>query len=519
MSRQTGLALGLYEREVRFYSEVAPRLGGPIAECFHTSYDPETGIFALLIDDAAPAVVGDEIRGATAEEARLALTELGRLHAPVIGSETFADADWLNRDAPLNQELIAQLYAGFADRYGEAITPEQRLVCQRLVDSFDAYLAGEAAPERIRGLVHGDYRLDNMLFGRSGSRRDLTVVDWQTVGWGPAMTDVSYFIGCALPVEDRRTHYEDLLRAYHEGLGPDSPVTLEDVREGVRHQSFCGGDDGGGLGDARRTHRARRRDVPDDAGTPQQPCAGHRCARHPARGCGSRRWFPTRSTRARTNRATSRCGTRVGTGTSPIPSRGSAAGSGSDWCPTRRSPGSTRWCADRTCLPWRCSTSRRRCPQDPATVTGDGMELRHSATIPLQSYRVEVGGAAQAYDDPVGAAERRGRPSGPARDGPDVDNDGHPVRLPDHHPLRDPLHRHRNHHRRRPHLSDRGGRRAARPLPRCARLVEHGLGVECPASRRRDPPARGGLRIPGLCPRSASATSSARGSRLSRRRR
>ena len=27
VSRQTGLALGLYEREVRFYSEVAPRLG------------------------------------------------------------------------------------------------------------------------------------------------------------------------------------------------------------------------------------------------------------------------------------------------------------------------------------------------------------------------------------------------------------------------------------------------------------------------------------------------------------
>ena len=88
--------------------------------------------------------------------------------------------------------------------------------------------------------MHGDYRLDNMLFGRPGSRRDLTVVDWQTVGWGPAMTDVSYFIGCALPVEDRRNHYEDLLRAYHEGLGPDSPVTLEDVREGVRHQSFAG---------------------------------------------------------------------------------------------------------------------------------------------------------------------------------------------------------------------------------------------------------------------------------------
>ena len=95
-------------------------------------------------------------------------------------------------------------------------------------------------PSRIKGLVHGDYRLDNMLFGRPGSRRDLTVVDWQTVTWGPAMTDVAYFIGCAVPIEDRRTHYDELLRAYHQGLGPDSSVTLDDVRDGVRHQSFAG---------------------------------------------------------------------------------------------------------------------------------------------------------------------------------------------------------------------------------------------------------------------------------------
>ena len=48
-----------------------------------------------------------------------------------------------------------------------------------------------------------------------------------------------------------------------------------------------GGDDGGGVGDARRTHRARRRDVPDDAGTPQQPCPGHRRPGHPARRCAT----------------------------------------------------------------------------------------------------------------------------------------------------------------------------------------------------------------------------------------
>ena len=244
VSRQTGHALGLYEREVRFYSDVAPTLAdradGPIAQCFHASYEPDTGIFTLLLDDAAPAEVGDEIRGATIDDATLALTQLGRLHAPLIGSTALADAQWLNRETPVKQDLITGLFAGFVDRYGADITAEQRLVCQRLVDSFDAYLDQEAASDRAQGLVHGDYRLDNMLFGRPGSLRPLTVVDWQTVTWGPVMTDVAYFLGCALTVADRRAHYDQLLAAYHAGLGPNPPLSLAEVREGVRRQSFFG---------------------------------------------------------------------------------------------------------------------------------------------------------------------------------------------------------------------------------------------------------------------------------------
>ena len=70
--------------------------------------------------------------------------------------------------------------------------------------------------------------------------RALTVVDWQTVTWGPAGTDLAYFLGCALPAELRRAHYDELLGAYHQALGPDSPLTLDDVRAGVRGQSFFG---------------------------------------------------------------------------------------------------------------------------------------------------------------------------------------------------------------------------------------------------------------------------------------
>ena len=240
-SRQTGLALGLYEREVRFYTDIAPALvPGPVAPCYHAAIDTQTGAFDLLLGDAVPAVVGDEIRGATAEQASVALTELGRMHGSEPGAEALNHAEWLNREAPVNQGLIAGLYAAFVDRYAGLITPEQRHVCERLVESFDAYLADEGASERPQGLVHGDYRLDNMLFGDSGADRALTVVDWQTVTKGPAFTDVAYFIGCALPVEQRRAHYDELLTAYHRALGPASARTLDQVRDGVRRQSFFG---------------------------------------------------------------------------------------------------------------------------------------------------------------------------------------------------------------------------------------------------------------------------------------
>ncbi|WP_280826399.1 phosphotransferase [Mycobacterium sp. OTB74] len=238
-SRQTGLAMGLYEREVRFYTDVVPALTQPpVPKCLAAGYEADTGAFHLLLDDATPAVVGDEISGATLDQAAMALTALGRVHGPLIGAAALQSAEWLHRENPLNQALMGGLYAAFLERYETRIAPEHRVVCERLIGTFDAYLAADAAVEQPRGLVHGDYRLDNLLFSTESARRDLTVVDWQTVTWGPVLADVAYFVGCALPSDVRLEHYDALLRAYQAGLG--GALTLEDIRQGVRRQSFFG---------------------------------------------------------------------------------------------------------------------------------------------------------------------------------------------------------------------------------------------------------------------------------------
>jgi hypothetical protein len=210
-SRATGVGLGAYLREITFYRELAARIGGPLAKCHLAEYDETEGWFTLLLEDIAPATQGDQIRGCTVDAARTALVSLARIHAPVLGDLAVGSVPWLNQPNPLNQALLGALFNGFVERYGERLAPEHLRVCERLIPSADAWFEDRRPP---LGLVHGDYRLDNLLFGDG----TCYVVDWQTVSWGPAMLDASYFLGNGLLADDRRAHERELIHAYHEAL-------------------------------------------------------------------------------------------------------------------------------------------------------------------------------------------------------------------------------------------------------------------------------------------------------------
>jgi phosphotransferase family enzyme len=238
-SRATGVGMGIYEREIRFYQELAPRIGGPLASCHLAVYDEREGWFTLLLEDVSPAAQGDQIAGCSVDQARLAMCELARAHAPVLGDPALAVTPWLNQPSPVSQAVVSQLLPAFLERYGERIAPDHRALCERLVASLDGWLGDRRSP---LGLVHGDFRLDNLLFGQDGSSKPLTVVDWQTVSWGGAMADAAYFLGGSLGVEDRRAHEEGLFREYHESLRGHGvrDLVFEQCWEQYRRHTFSG---------------------------------------------------------------------------------------------------------------------------------------------------------------------------------------------------------------------------------------------------------------------------------------
>lgn len=239
-SRATGSAQNNYLKEVRFYQQLRSTLDIRTPEVLFTDIDIATDDFCLMMEDLAPAVQGDQLAGCSVEEAALALHEAAGLHAPRWADASLEALEWLGRQtaetAAAGQALYDQVFPGFINRYERRLSPQHMQVARRLGEGFTAWASGYGGPQTV---THGDYRLDNMLFG---GPYPLTVVDWQTPGIGAALADVSYFLGAGLLPETRRASERELVRAYHEelcGRGV-SDYPFSDCWEDYRRFSFSG---------------------------------------------------------------------------------------------------------------------------------------------------------------------------------------------------------------------------------------------------------------------------------------
>ncbi len=213
------VALG-YRSEVEFYTRIADNVRIPIPRSFYCEISEDGGDVVLLLGDMAPAVQGDQIAGCSAEEARLAVEALAGLHGP-----SWCDPQWMDLaaiampkpgddDAAKGLGDISRMAADIViDRLGSKISPTDQETLVAAMSLVTPWLMAE--PKRY-ALMHGDYRLDNMLFDPDRTR--ITVVDWQTVGIGLPGRDLAYFTGTSLEPSVRADIERDLVELYHRTL-------------------------------------------------------------------------------------------------------------------------------------------------------------------------------------------------------------------------------------------------------------------------------------------------------------
>jgi hypothetical protein len=219
-SRAAARTFRTYEREVGFYQDIAHTVDIRVPHCYLADIDLDTGDFVLLFEDLRPAVQGDQIAGCSIEQSMLAMEELAALHAPRWGDPSLSDIDWLGQpEDPEPNEMIQRVYQGlwpgFVAQFGAKLSAEELAVGEAFGTYMKEWRAYWAPPFTV---THGDYRIDNMLFGTAEGGYPLTTVDWQTVGHGKGIMDAAYFIGNGPRVPDRRAHEKDLLKRYYDSL-------------------------------------------------------------------------------------------------------------------------------------------------------------------------------------------------------------------------------------------------------------------------------------------------------------
>ena len=213
-SRHTAASLGLYSKEVGFYRDLRQLVDVRVPVPYVAEVDAAGADFVLIFEDLAPARGGNQLHSCSLADARAGMIQAAALHAPSWENPAIVDLPWLT----LPQEVvdhIRNLYdsaqAIFRDRYKDTLEPEFMALCEELNAERALWYGRDPG---ARCLMHGDFRLDNMLFDIHAGAEPIAVLDWQTTGVGNALTDIGYFLGTGIGDELRRAHETELLDLY-----------------------------------------------------------------------------------------------------------------------------------------------------------------------------------------------------------------------------------------------------------------------------------------------------------------
>lgn len=206
-----------YRTEVRFYREILPTVAVRAPALHHADVADEGGDFVLLLEDLDPAVQGDQVAGGSVDQVEDAVVNLAGLHGPRWCDPTLLDVEGLALNGPDDAALLAELFGPavelFLDNLAGLLPAEDAATVRALVPVVERWAL--ARTERF-GLVHGDYRLDNLLFPPRG--RGVVAVDWQTLSLALPARDLAYVVATSLDPEPRRAAERSLVAAYHGAL-------------------------------------------------------------------------------------------------------------------------------------------------------------------------------------------------------------------------------------------------------------------------------------------------------------
>jgi hypothetical protein len=251
LNRASAEGIGAYEREILVYRELSEDMGLPMPRHLYSDMPPNPAAwfepallwlfshlpmavltlltrgalalmgrskrrYILVIEDIPDARPPRQREGGTTEDVRAALVVLARFHAAHWMDRTLLDEHpWIMALDAAPRMMQAAYRNGrddFLDHMGSAVPDDTMQRMDTTQQDLPAIL--EHLGTAPWTLLHGDFRLDNILVRADGS---LVVLDFQGPRYGRAASDVAYFVTTAIDACHQDAEAE-LLRLYHSTL-------------------------------------------------------------------------------------------------------------------------------------------------------------------------------------------------------------------------------------------------------------------------------------------------------------
>ncbi len=217
-NRAQGIALGVYEAEVRFYNELAGRTAVGVPTCYLAELDPATKDFVIVLEDLSALLAVDQLIGLSPAQAEAATDALADLHSGFW--QQVNDIDWVASVVHERIKMFAgawpDLWASFSQRFADWLPDGAIAAGQQIRDHYWDLMC--TLGDRPWTLIHQDFRCDNLFFGAATGDPAVVVIDWQSIGRGPGSYDLAYLLAGSLTIDDRRDGEERLVRRYHQRL-------------------------------------------------------------------------------------------------------------------------------------------------------------------------------------------------------------------------------------------------------------------------------------------------------------
>jgi hypothetical protein len=220
-TRQLARLFRFYEREVRFYQELAEQVALRVPRAYHAAADAASGDFVLLLEDLAPARIGDQLESCDAAQARMAVRDIAALHAGWWQSPRLADLAWMPAaNDPVHLAVAGiyqQCWPAFLQFAGSNLPEPVKRIGEALASRINR-IQHIFTTERPNTIVHGDFRLDNLFFASEQGGVPFAAIDWQVTFRGCGIFDIAYMLAGNLQPAMRRELERELLQFYHERL-------------------------------------------------------------------------------------------------------------------------------------------------------------------------------------------------------------------------------------------------------------------------------------------------------------